>query len=61
MAKCHEMKKGEIYVCEECGVELQVIKECNNIGIPAEQCKCHSGDETAGFFCCGKELVKKAS
>ncbi len=28
MASCHEMKMGQVYVCEGCGLELQVVKEC---------------------------------
>ena len=59
MASCHEMKKGEIYVCEDCGLELQVLKECEDAGTPAEDCECHIADEACGFSCCGKPLVKK--
>jgi predicted SprT family Zn-dependent metalloprotease len=32
MTNCHEMKKGEVYVCSECGLELQVVKECKDSG-----------------------------
>jgi len=38
MANCHEMKRGEIWACEECGLELQVVKECKDVGKPAEEC-----------------------
>ncbi|MBN1348156.1 hypothetical protein JXJ21_01980 [candidate division KSB1 bacterium] len=61
MPNCHEMKKGEIYVCEECGLQLQVIKECIDVGKPADECGCH--DEESGacaFNCCGCEMVKKS-
>jgi len=61
MPNCHEMRKGEIYVCEGCGLELQVINECKEAGTPAEQCGCHSSDEIPDFTCCGKSLVKKGS
>jgi hypothetical protein len=37
MPNCHEMKTGDIYVCEGCGLELQVVKECKECGQPAEQ------------------------
>ena len=59
MPNCHEMKKGEIYVCESCGLELQVINECDEVGTPAEECGCHPSDEIPDFMCCGKSLVKK--
>ena len=61
MTNCHEMKKGEVYVCEGCGLELQVVNECKEVGTPAEECGCHSGDETPEFACCGKPLIKKGS
>jgi len=57
---CHEMKKGEIYVCEECGLAFQVIKECKDVGVPVAECGCHESAENAcTFSCCGKEMVKK--
>lgn len=28
MPSCHEMKLGQVYVCEECRLEIKVIKEC---------------------------------
>ena len=37
---CHEMKMGEVYACEDCGLELKVVKECRSCGTPAEDCKC---------------------
>ena len=61
MANCHDMKTGEIYVCEECGIELQVIKDCKDAGIPADQCACHTDAAPCTFSCCGKDLVKKKS
>ena len=52
MASCHEMKLGQVYVCEECGLELKVVKECT--GHAAEEaCACET--ET-GFVCCGGSL-----
>jgi DNA-directed RNA polymerase subunit RPC12/RpoP len=26
MASCSEMKAGEVYVCADCGLEIQVLK-----------------------------------
>jgi len=59
MPNCHDMRKGEIYVCGDCGLELQVINECQEAGTPAEECGCHPSDEIPEFKCCGKPLVKK--
>ena len=32
MAKCNELKMGQVYICPDCGVELQVVKECAECG-----------------------------
>jgi len=52
---CHKMKKGQIYICEGCGVELKVVKECHECGTPSEECEC----EPCTFLCCGNELKLK--
>lgn len=59
MPNCHEMKRGEIYVCEDCGLGLQVVKECKHAWVPAEKCGCHPTAGPCTFNCCGKDLVKK--
>jgi len=61
MASCHEMKKGEVYVCEECGMELQVMVECEHVGTAAAECTCHVNGGECAIVCCGKPLVKKSS
>jgi hypothetical protein len=58
MSNCHEMKKGEIYTCGDCGIELQVIKECSDAGEDA--CGCSDKGDSGGFTCCNKPLVKKS-
>ena len=30
MPSCHQMKLGQVYVCEECGLELKVVKACKS-------------------------------
>ncbi len=55
MGTCHEMTKGQIYVCEDCGLELQVVNECTSCGTSAEECK-HT---TCEFICCDKPLKLK--
>jgi hypothetical protein len=59
MAGCHDMKVDEIYTCEECGVELKVVKECMHSDLPADQCGCHEEGEECTFTCCGKPLALK--
>jgi hypothetical protein len=63
MTNCHEMRNGETYHCPDCGLELQVVKECRDVGKPAEDCGCHkedtSSDQACTLTCCGKPLVKK--
>ena len=51
---CHDMKKGEIYMCETCGIELQVLKEGKESLKPGEKDSKHPG-----FECCGKPLTLK--
>ncbi|HEY5168077.1 MAG TPA: hypothetical protein VIK03_01595 [Thermoleophilia bacterium] len=53
MASCSEMKAGEIYVCEDCGLEIQVVKSCADSEEGA--CSC-----SQPLTCCGGELVLKA-
>ena len=60
MATCHDMKEGDVYICDACGLEMQVIKECNEAGISAEDCRHDDkGDDHCVFCCCGQELTKK--
>lgn len=47
------MKKGSTWVCEGCGLELEVVKECDECG----EDECCSGDCT--FECCGETLTLK--
>ena len=59
MVNCHDMKNGDIYVCEDCGLELQVVHECKEAGTSAADCACHASAEPCTFSCCGKPLIKK--
>lgn len=52
MPSCAEMKKGQIYVCQSCGVELQVIKECT-------ECEENCATDPCAFSCCNQELTLK--
>ncbi len=55
MAGCDEMKVGQVYMCEECGLELRVVKECTECATEAE-CSCV---EECEFECCGEPLKLK--
>jgi hypothetical protein len=57
MASCHDMKLGQVYVCEECGLELKVVKECKECGQEDEACGC---TEHCTFACCGEDMKLKA-
>jgi hypothetical protein len=58
MVSCHDMKLGEVYTCKDCGLELQVIKECEDAETPADDCECATA---CGFECCGTPLTLKES
>lgn len=51
MPICHEMKPGDIYFCEKCGLTLKVEKSCT----------CGDGDQkcTVPLQCCGQEMTKQ--
>jgi hypothetical protein len=52
MANCADMRKGDVYVCKNCGLELQVSKTCS----------CGTGSGAAcsvPLRCCGNDMVKK--
>nr|WP_320015155.1 hypothetical protein [uncultured Desulfobacter sp.] len=52
MANCCDMKEGDVFVCEVCGLELKVKKPCS----------CTAGSEDAckvPLSCCGQEMKKQ--
>lgn len=56
MPSCHDMKLGQVYVCEGCGLELEVVQECDECGEEAGECTCI---EHCSFECCGQEMKLK--
>ena len=60
MLSCSDMKEGDVYTCEECGLELQVVKECKDTETSGDKHACTPGGGTCSFSCCGKDLVKKS-
>ncbi len=52
MPRCDEMREGEVYYCEHCGLEIEVIEECSHEeGEEAEEA-CRIED----FVCCGEPM-----
>ena len=51
MVNCSEMKAGDTFVCNSCGLELQVAKPCS----------CGTGQATCEvpLRCCNQDMVKK--
>ncbi len=52
MANCCDMKEGDLFVCNVCGLELKVSKPCS----------CKEGEEEAcnvPLQCCNQDMVKK--
>jgi hypothetical protein len=52
MASCGEMKAGEVYVCESCGLEIQVLASCAD----REEGACACAES---LTCCGGPLTLK--
>ena len=52
MAACSEMKAGEVYVCENCELEIQVVRSCADSDEGA--CAC-----AESLSCCGGSLALK--
>ena len=52
MSSCSEMKAGEVYVCEDCNLEIKVIRSCAD----SEEGACACAES---LVCCGGPLVLK--
>jgi hypothetical protein len=52
MANCGEMKVGDVFVCELCGLELSVKNPCTCT--PNEDGSC-----SVPLKCCNQEMIKK--
>ena len=48
-------EKGDIYMCKGCGIQIQVLEECDKAKISSSECSSGSGCS----FTCGEDLVKK--
>jgi hypothetical protein len=52
MASCSEMKVGEVYVCEDCNLEVQVLRTCAD----SEEGSCACAES---LMCCGAQMTLK--
>jgi hypothetical protein len=56
MVHCHDMKEGEVYVCEECGLELKVENSCTADGKHPKGVSC----TRCIHVCCNKDMKLRA-
>ena len=54
MAICSEMKKGDVYFCRSCHLELKVERTCECRDEGTVEVKC-----SVPLQCCGKPMEKK--
>lgn len=59
-ATCHEMKLGQIWMCEDCGLELQVVAACSGDEDPALRDEGSCCTDRCEFSCCGEPLRLKS-
>jgi hypothetical protein len=52
MVHCHDMRAGQVYVCEECGLELKVEKSCTVNGDHPKGVSC----TRCIHVCCNKDM-----
>lgn len=55
MPRCDEMREGEVYYCEHCGLEIEVIEECSHDEDEEAEEVCRADE----FMCCGEPLTLK--
>jgi hypothetical protein len=58
MPQCEELRVGNILVCENCGLQLQVTQECTECAPDDPSCGCEEG---CTFECCGQPFTVRAS
>jgi hypothetical protein len=54
MSCCVELKLNQVWVCETCGLEVKIVKECNWLAEGAKPC-----EPNACLKCCDKPLKLK--
>jgi hypothetical protein len=56
MARCEELKMGEVYECPDCGLQVKVVAECT---CDESDC-CDADSEDCALTCCGRGLRKQS-
>lgn len=49
---CAELKVDQVWVCEVCGLQIKIVKECNCLQEGADTC-----NHDACVMCCGRPLT----
>jgi hypothetical protein len=57
MPKCHDLKRDEVYGCQQCKLEMKVIRECE-CDDSSEACACYTQPDSCVFTCCNEEMKK---
>ncbi len=52
MARCDDMREGDVYRCERCGLEIEVVEECSHDEEDADE-TCRAEE----FVCCGEPMT----
>jgi hypothetical protein len=53
MAHCTEMKLDQVWVCDKCGLQIKVVKECSCSEDPSVENACPADSV---LTCCGSPL-----
>lgn len=55
MTRCDEMREGDVYTCDKCGLEIEIIEECSHEDGEESEETCRIEE----FMCCGEPLSLK--
>jgi hypothetical protein len=55
MVHCHDMEVGQVYICEDCGLELKVEKSCTANSSHPKGVSC----SRCIHVCCNKDMKLK--
>jgi len=63
MPTCREMKKGDTYFCDDCGLEIQVTNQSSYAAAAGSTaCGSYTTDApSVNLKCCGADMTKKKS
>ncbi len=63
MPNTTELKKGDTYLCDDCGLEMKVTNQSSYAAVAGSTtCGSYSTDApTVNLKCCGADMAKKKS